>query len=344
MNSKTTTPMTNGALNSLSEVYKLSRNFHNNIVLVNGKLDQNLTKISPIQHGIEIASSDYETTISIAQNTKVEEILNIISLMSSESHEGLCNSCINLNVLSGASVNILENHVSYFNGQYDGAFKFNIKLFENSNLVHLKTNLDTPFTKNDSKTNVEVLKNAQYQNTVVSLGSEESNHEISIDLIDDGAFGELNGLYALKHKQVVKFATSINHLKPHTHSSQLYKGILDDESKGIFSGKIFVNKDAQLITSAQLNRNLLLSKKAQIITTPTLEIHADDVKCSHGATTGNLNDEQLFYFESRGISIERAKKMLTSGFANDVFLKIKNPALVKIIQKNYFDYYERISS
>jgi Fe-S cluster assembly protein SufD len=124
-------------------------------------------------------------------------------------------------------------------------------------------------------------------------------------------------------KQHVDNHTTIDHQKPHCASHQLYKGILDGKSRAVFNGKIFVREGALLTDARQLNKNLLLSSDATVNTKPQLEIFADDVKCSHGATVGQLDDEEMFYLGTRGLDPERARALLTFGFAEDVIGKIK---------------------
>ena len=115
----------------------------------------------------------------------------------------------------------------------------------------------------------------------------------------------------------------IDHRQPHCTSRQLYKGILDGKSRAVFNGKVFVRHGAQQTDAQQTNKNLLLSSEAQIDTKPQLEIYADDVKCTHGAAVGQLDDDELFYLESRGINPSLAKNMLTYGFAEEVIERIK---------------------
>ena len=117
---------------------------------------------------------------------------------------------------------------------------------------------------------------------------------------------------------VIDNHTTIDHAKPHCASHELYKSILDGKSKGVFNGKIFVRKDAQKTDAKQTNKTLLLSDEATIDTKPQLEIFADDVKCTHGATVGHLDEEQMFYLRSRGIGEEAARDLLTFAFASDV--------------------------
>lgn len=142
-----------------------------------------------------------------------------------------------------------------------------------------------------------------------------------------GADAVLNGLHHLAGSSHADSHTSVDHQAPSTTSNQLYKTILNDESRSVFNGKIFVRREAQLTNSYQLNKNLLLSREARADTKPQLEIMADNVKCTHGATVGQLNREELFYLLSRGIGHGEALGMLLEGFIADVVGRIDDPGL-----------------
>jgi Fe-S cluster assembly protein SufD len=132
----------------------------------------------------------------------------------------------------------------------------------------------------------------------------------------------LNGLYVADGVQVIDNHTLVDHAKPNCYSSELYKGIIDDKAQGVFNGKILVREDAQKTNAYQSNKNILLSNDATMYAKPQLEIFADDVKCSHGATTGQIDDEALFYLRSRGIGEVEARKLLNHAFAADVINQI----------------------
>jgi Fe-S cluster assembly protein SufD len=131
------------------------------------------------------------------------------------------------------------------------------------------------------------------------------------------------GLYLMNDNQHIDNHSVVDHAKPHCYSNELYKGILGGKSTGVFNGKIFVKQDAQKTNAFQSNKNILLSKDATMNTKPQLEIYADDVKCSHGATVGQLDEEPLFYLRARGISEEKAKGLLVMAFAQDILDHIK---------------------
>ena len=157
----------------------------------------------------------------------------------------------------------------------------------------------------------------------IQLGGNLAREEVQVVLAGEGAESHLYGLYVIAGRQHVDNHTVIDHAKAHCTSREVYKGVLDGKSQGVFNGKIIVRPDAQKTDSKQSNKNLLLSEDAIIDTKPQLEIFADDVKCTHGATVGQIDPEAVFYLRSRGIGMQDAKKLLTYAFANDVMERIK---------------------
>lgn len=176
-------------------------------------------------------------------------------------------------------------------------------------------------------TKASVQKNGNYKNNVVTFGGKVVRNDLDIRLEDEHCDCHLNGLYLLDGKTHVDNHTSVDHLKPNCESHEFYKGVMKGHSTGVFNGKVFVREDAQKTNAYQQNRNLLLSDNATINTKPQLEIWADDVKCSHGATIGQLDDKQLFYLKARGIGEELAKALMVYAFASEVVEKIGNEAL-----------------
>jgi Fe-S cluster assembly protein SufD len=139
----------------------------------------------------------------------------------------------------------------------------------------------------------------------------------------EGAETSVDGLYMVESDQHTDTHSVIDHQQPHCNSHQLYKGILDGNGRAVFNGKIFVREGAQKTDARQTNKNLLLSDKARVDTKPQLEIYADDVKCAHGAAVGQIDPEELFYLETRGIDPELGRNLLTYGFAEEVIARIK---------------------
>ncbi|MFM7857811.1 MAG: SufB/SufD family protein, partial [Flammeovirgaceae bacterium] len=152
-----------------------------------------------------------------------------------------------------------------------------------------------------------------------------NNFAIVVD--GENCESHFHGLYLLHGSTLADNHTVVDHKKPNSFSNELYKGIMDGNAKGVFNGKIFVRPHAQKTNAFQSNRNILLSDSATVNTKPQLEIWADDVKCSHGCTSGQLDEEALFYLRSRGIPADTAKAMLLYAFALDVLAPVKNESL-----------------
>ncbi|HEY6050680.1 MAG TPA: Fe-S cluster assembly protein SufD, partial [Thermoanaerobaculia bacterium] len=168
---------------------------------------------------------------------------------------------------------------------------------------------------------------SRYTSHNVALGSALARTEIGVVLDGAGAECELNGLFVGGGSQHLDTHTMIDHAKPHGSSRELYKGILDGRARGVFHGTILVRKDAQKTDAIQTNKNLLLSREALVNSTPALEIFADDVKCKHGSTIGQLDAAAMFYLQSRGIGEEDARAILTWAFAEDVVRRIRIPQI-----------------
>jgi Fe-S cluster assembly protein SufD len=173
---------------------------------------------------------------------------------------------------------------------------------------------------------VKQARNARFTHHNFAFGGLLARCDIHIDL-DHASECELNGLYLGDKRQHINNHTRINHLKPHAISRELYKGVLDDRARGVFQGRVIVAEDAQKTDSQMNNRNLLLSNDAEADTKPQLEIYADDVKCGHGVTVGQLDEKSIFYLQSRCIDEETARNMLTFAFANEMVDKIKIKSL-----------------
>jgi Fe-S cluster assembly protein SufD len=179
---------------------------------------------------------------------------------------------------------------------------------------------------------IQQSENSKFTHHNFALGGLLARSEIHCDL-ETGAICELNGLYLGKNRQHLDNHTRINHNKPDGISREFYKGILNDRARGVFQGRVVVAENAQKTDSQMNNRNLLLSADAEIDTKPQLEIYADDVKCGHGMTIGQLEEKSIFYLQSRGIDLESAKHILTFAFANEMVDKVSFEPLKQLLQK-----------
>lgn len=234
-----------------------------------------------------------------------------------------------------ASVSLIESHVSE-NGSsriFDNSLT-EIFIQESAKLNHYIIQTAGMGTRSVHYKEVSQRRFSLYNNFTFSLPSADLiRNNLHIALDDDQTETHLYGLYMGAGKQLIDNHTLVNHKKPYCNSNEIYKGVLKDQAVGVFNGKIMVEQEAQKTNAFQQNNNLLLSNNAVINSKPQLEIFADDVKCSHGSTTGQLNNESLFYLQTRGISKETARDLLVHAFAFDVTEKIGIPVLEKHINK-----------
>ena len=198
---------------------------------------------------------------------------------------------------------------------------------ENAVLDHYKVQRESRKAFHIATMQLSLARSANFSSHSIALGGLLVRNEANAYLGGEGIECTLNGVYVGNDHQVIDNHTAIDHAMPHCNSHEVYKGILDGHSRGVFNGKIFVRQDAQKTDAKQTNQTLLLSPTAQIDTKPQLEIFADDVKCTHGATIGQLSDDALFYLRARGIPQEQARALLTYAFASDIVSRIKIEAI-----------------
>ena len=199
-------------------------------------------------------------------------------------------------------------------------------LAQNADLTLYKMQCESEKAYHFGGTYVKQARDARFTHHNFAFGGLLARCDIHTDL-DHASECELNGLYLGVKRQHIDNHTRINHLKPNAISREFYKGVLDDRARGVFQGRVIVAEDAQKTDSQMNNRNLLLSDDAEVDTKPQLEIYADDVKCGHGVTVGQLDEKSIFYLQSRCIDEETARNMLTFAFANEMVDKIKIKSL-----------------
>ena len=202
---------------------------------------------------------------------------------------------------------------------------------ENSLVHHYKIQNDGDNSIHVGTAQVQQEKDSKFNSVTVSWGGRIIRNNLNSVLNGNGCECHMYGAFVLSGEQHVDNHTLVDHSVPNCYSNELYKGILDDNSTGVFNGKVMVRKDAQKTNAYQSNKNILLTDSATINTKPQLEIFADDVKCSHGATTGQLNKEELFYLRTRGIDEDKARAMLLYAFASEVIQTIEISPLRDIL-------------
>lgn len=200
---------------------------------------------------------------------------------------------------------------------------------DNAKLTHYRVQRDSPEAFNYGVTEVSIGRGGLYDSTNINLGGAISRHDIDVKLNAEGGEAWVDGLYMVNGSQHSDTHSIIDHTVPNCNSHQTYKGVLNDASRAVFNGKVFVRENAHGTDAQQSNKNLLLSNEARVDTKPQLEIFNDDVKCSHGATVGQLEEEELFYLLTRGLPETLARNLLTYGFAEEIINKIAIESIKK---------------
>ena len=228
---------------------------------------------------------------------------------------------------ANAQATIVESYVGFGSERYLTNSVSEFFVGPNAALDHYRVQRESAAAFHIAATHVREERAAQFRSTAITLGGRLTRHHVHTALVGEGVDSTLNGLYIEDGAQHVDNHTLIEHAQPHCQSHEFYKGILGGRATGVFRGKIHVHQAAQKTDAYQANQNLLLSETAQINTKPQLEIYADDVKCSHGATIGQLDADALFYLRSRGIGHREAIRVLTRAFAGEVLDRVRVPAL-----------------
>jgi Fe-S cluster assembly protein SufD len=271
--------------------------------------------------------------IYIDKNTIVEKPIQVISI--STSNNNLLLNTHNLFVVEkSAQVKIIEHYTSI-----DSTAKvFNnslteIAIAENVVAEHYKIQDEKTQGNLINTTQVQQNKQSVFTTSTITLSGDFVRNNLNIVLNGEHIESNLYGLYLTKNHQVIDNHTLVDHQQPNCNSNELYKGIISDESTATFNGKIFVRKDAQKTNAFQSNKNILLSDDGTVNTKPQLEIYADDVKCSHGTSTGKLDEDKIFYLRARGLSEDSAKKLLMAAFASDVLNTINIDFLKRYLEE-----------
>ena len=222
-----------------------------------------------------------------------------------------------------AEATLLESYVGLGNETYLTNSVCEINVGENASIDHYRVQRETLSAFHISAMHVVEARAARFRSTSIDLGGHLTRNHVHTALIGEGIDSTLNGLYIEDGSQHVDNHTLIEHTQANCQSHEFYKGVLAAESSGVFRGKIHVHQAAQKTDAYQANQNLLLSDSARIDTKPQLEIYADDVKCSHGATIGQLDADAIFYLRSRGIGHREAVRILTRAFAGEVLDRVR---------------------
>lgn len=309
----------------------------NQIKINNEVLLKNFGKYADHQNHIFTALSTAYTEdgafIYVPAEKIVEEPIHIIFITAS-GNEKILTQPRNLFVAEkNSQVTIIEHYVGNEGEIYFTNSVTEIVAEENAVVDHIKLQEESKKAFHIARMEVDQERSSNFSSHLISTGGDLTRNDFNARFNDEGGECTLNGLYMIDGTQLFDAHTLMDHAKPHCNSHEHYKGILDEKSRGVFNGKIIVRQDAQKTNAFQENNSILLSDEALVNTKPQLEIFADDVKCSHGATIGQMDDDAKFYLKSRGIGEEASKGILLHAFASDVITSIKIESVRNYIEK-----------
>ena len=324
---------------------------HNKIIFVNGKLekidfkneeknkieildtnekDQELRNINSLV-ALNNVFTDKNHRIIIKKNYSLKKPLIIYNTTNNKISSKNLNISLNFILEENSCLKLInlsddDSRSNFINNYYTFHLKKN-SILKNYK-IDLKTNKNIKYFFN----NIDQEENSISETFFLSSGSTFSKNEVNCNLKGKFASAFVNGIFSLNNKKHHEIKSNINHLFENTKSYQLIKAVLGDESKAVYQGKIFVNSDAQKTDGYQLSKAILLNENSEFNAKPELEIYADDVKCSHGSASGNLNEDSIFYIMSRGLNYEESKKLLINGFLLDVVEKITDDEIKKFMK------------
>lgn len=346
---------------------KISRLFsktesENRVVFVNNKLNQELTNLSNLPEGAKILnlneaiqdeifspivrknlgkSVDAEANgftalntafieegvfIFVPKETKIELPIHLIFITDENTASF---PRVLLVAERGSEAMLIESYLRTAETKYLTDSVIEIVLEDDAKLKHLRVQRESHNAFHVGTTAANLNRASVYDSTNITLGAKLSRHDVRVKFNAEGAECFVDGLYMIAEEQHADTHSVIDHALPNCLSHQTYKGIVDGKARAVFNGKVFVRENASGTDAKQSNKNLLLSNDARVDTKPQLEIFNDDVKCAHGATVGQLEEEELFYLLSRGLNEQLARNLLTYGFAEEIINKIEIESIKK---------------
>jgi Fe-S cluster assembly protein SufD len=265
--------------------------------------------------------------VHIAANARIEAPLHLLFVSDAYAAKTVTHPRTLIIADHHASATIIESYVSLGDARYFTNAVCEVVVGEGAQLRHYRVQRESERAFHVGTTQVRQARGSLYKSFSFATGGRLSRINIYTKLDGEGSETWLDGLYMVDGEQHVDHQTRIEHLQPNCASHEVYKGVLDGASHGVFNGQVFVDPIAQKTDGKQTNNNLLLSDRARVDTKPQLEIFADDVKCTHGATVGRIDEMALFYMKSRGIGTQLARELLTYAFAADVIERIELDAV-----------------
>ncbi len=277
------------------------------------------------------------TYLHLAPNTQLDKPLHLLFLSVGKAEEHCAQPRNLIQLGTGSQAVVLESYHSLDDAACFTNACSQVILEAEATLHHYKLQEENQLSYHIASLQVQQAQRSHFESHLLSLGATLARHELSVDLNGEGAHCSLNGLYLGGGRQHVDCHTEVRHMQAGADSRQIYKGILDGRARGVFNGQVYVHPQAQKSNAEQSNHNLLLSNDAEADTKPELEIYADDVRCSHGATVGQLDDDMLFYLRSRGLPEDAARGLLTLGFARDLLERMPLKPVAEQLEKKLIE-------
>ena len=264
--------------------------------------------------------------LSLPKGKICERPIHIVDVSTGEAADRVTSPRTLIHAMEGSQARIVESYVGRPARYFTNAVT-RIELEEGAVLEHCRLQREATEAFHVAATDVVMRRDSTFTSHSLALGGGLVRNDVSVLLDGEGADCTLNGLYVVSGEQHVDHHTVVDHARPHGTSRQLYKGVLDGHSRGVFDGLVVVRQGAQKTDSRQENRNLILSESALVDTKPTLQINADDVKCSHAATTGQLDEASTFYLRSRAIDPATARRIMIHAFVSDILRRVRVEAI-----------------
>jgi Fe-S cluster assembly protein SufD len=326
------------------------------MVFVNGFFQRELSDLRGLPAGIEVSclegpASWSETeqspfrvlntaflrdrvTIRVVRNKVLEMPIGLFFVTAPKSDDIMTHPRVTIELDEAAIATVVEIHTVLCDeeGRF-GTHPYltnaitDVRLGQGANLTHIKVQTEGIAAYHIADLRVDIGRGAAFTGHAHALGGQLSRQDIHARFLDEGGECRLYGLQVIRGQQLADTHITVDHAVPNSTSEVLYKGIFDEQAHGVFDGRVLVRHGAQHTNATTTNKNLLLSEKARVDTKPQLEIFADDVKCGHGATVGQLDEDEIFYLRSRGLPLADARRLLTFGFAREVSERLPIPSL-----------------
>lgn len=352
------------------EKYFIPESDRSRLVFINGEYQESYSSIGGLGNGVTVGNLsdhldnksvkeylntlvDYENDpfveynglmfsdgvfIHLDENAKAEAPIHVLNLYTDSEKPYVSTPRMLVVAEKKSDVTIIEDHIGLADNAYMTIPVCEIKVMQGAHIHHARIQRDSLKAVHVSRPIAYVEKNSEYHSYTITLGARLTRNEPKVIQEDEEVDFTLDGLVLIDGNQIADTHSTMDHKFSHADSHQLHKVVVNGNAHSIFNGKIFVRKDAQKIDSFQENRNLLLSRDGLVNTKPQLEIFADDVLCSHGATIGQLDPEEVFYLQSRGMTEQKAKEVLTYAFALETIENIKVDSVHKLLIDEVYRY------